>query len=223
MTTESEAPEGAPQEPEAGRPTEGETGEEDRRVRVDRRNAELAKENKTLRERLDALEAQEQKRSEDKARQNGELEKLLNERDEKLAALEKQNQDLVRSGRRREIRDRILKTVKPEVREDVELQLAGFAERGDLDLFAEDTESEASSFLDKLRKSRPNLFPNDPTPNVAPGGNQQASLGNPQTWADLTPEQQSAMSPEDFGRMFAAGGSRSSRSDRVRKKLTPSS
>lgn len=121
---------------------------------------------------------------------------------EKASKLEEQN----RAGRRTAITDVILSRAHPEHRDDLRLMLSGLHEAKELDLYAEDTNTEGGKALEKLAKRYPKYFrAADGAPQGGTPGAPSRSYGNPQSWMDLTPEQRESMSQEDFNKLFGPG------------------
>lgn len=112
-----------------------------------------------------------------------------------------------RVGRRRSITDVILGQAHPEHVDELRLMLPGLHEAKELDLYAEDTKAEGSKALDKLAKRYPKYFRSGELDGH--GGTPASSArsyGNPRFFTDLTPEQQAALSKEDFEKMFGRTG-----------------
>jgi hypothetical protein len=124
--------------------------------------------------------------------------------DSKLAERDKER---ARLDRRKAITDVILDNAHPQHKDALRLMLPSLHEAKEIDLHAEDTTSETDKALDKLRKKFPGFFrPIGP----GAGGTQRGASADLEgvEWMQLSPEEQRAMSPEDFRKRFRSGGRR---------------
>jgi hypothetical protein len=135
-----------------------------------------------------------------------ELRKQIDEHKGSSAALLEKVSSMERAGRRREIEDSILQGAHPEHADMLRLMLPGLHESKELDLYADDTKEAGKKAREKLAKRFPSYF-------RAPDGATSAGQPTPpprsyagvKAWTDLTPEQQSSMSAEDFKQVFGSG------------------
>lgn len=131
--------------------------------------------------------------------------KKREEAEAKAAELSSKEEARARQDRRREIVDAILDEAHPQRKDELRLMLAGLHEAGDLDLYAEDAKAEGKKALDKLRKKMPAYFtPADARSTPSPRGPGRDLTGV--QWMDLTPDEQRAVSAEDFRKHFAGRG-----------------
>lgn len=178
--------------------------------RIIAKRDELKNENAEMRRRLDQLEQSTTaaQRAKDEAEGNlkGIVDSLRTENETLKAGLAESTSKITerdRKDRRRDFTDVILRSAKPQHADELRHMLVGLHEDGEIDLYAEDTNTAAQKAAEKLAKRFPDKFGSaDPAQRGGPASGARTSVPDDVPLEELPIEVVRAMSDEDFAKRY---------------------